>query len=150
MKFTHKIKVAIVASVASLAIAGAAFAYFTTTGAGTGDGDVGTSSALVLYGVVTDVLYPGTESEVTFTVDNNSEGHQNLNDIHLVSITTPAVGCITGALGDFSMVDVDANQDLAPGDGTEVTATGTLVMANTATSQDACKSAVLTLNLTSN
>ena len=31
MKFTHKIKVAIVGSVASLAIAGAAFAYFTTT-----------------------------------------------------------------------------------------------------------------------
>ena len=91
MKFTHKIKVAIVASVASLAIAGAAFAYFTSTGAGDGTGTTGTSTALVLHGTVARPCTREPTSTVTFTVDNSSTGHQFLNTIHLDSVTTDDV-----------------------------------------------------------
>ena len=48
------------------------------------------------------------------------------------------------------MPDVAANQDFGPGNGQAVTAGGTLSMANTGVSQDACQGATLTLNLTSN
>ena len=149
MRLTHKIKVAAVAGVASIAIAGAAFAYFTTTGAGTGDGDVGTSTALVLHGVVTDALYPGTDSEVTFTVDNSSTGHQILDTIHMASISTDAghSACVMTA---FTMSDVNSDQDFGTGDNQAVTATGTISMENTALNQDACKLAPLTLTLSSN
>jgi hypothetical protein len=47
------------------------------------------------------------------------------------------------------MPDVTVNQDFASGNGQSVTATGTLSMANTNSSQDGCKDAPLTLNLSS-
>jgi hypothetical protein len=53
-------------------------------------------------------------------------------------------------VADFTMPDVAANQSFANGSGQTVTATGTLTMANTGVSQDACQGAPLTLNLTSN
>ncbi len=147
MQLTHKIKVAVVASVASVAIAGAAFAYFTHTGAGTGSGTTGTSTALVLHGAAASTLYPGTSSVVNFTVDNLSPGHQLLNTIHLVNVTTDGAHA-TCAVADFTMPDVVANQDFDTGSGQTVTLTGLISMANNG-NQDACKGAPLTLNLTS-
>ena len=47
------------------------------------------------------------------------------------------------------MPDVTVNQTFPNGNGQTVTATGTLTMANTGVSQDACQGATLTLNLTS-
>lgn len=148
MHLSRKIKVAVGATAASVLIAGAAFAYFTTTGAGTGTGTTGTSTAVVLHGTVVGTLYPGTSSNVTFTVDNPSTGHQFVNVITLASVATDGAhaGC---TVADFTMPPVNAAQDVATGS-TSLTATGTITMANTAVSQDACKGAPLTLNLTSN
>ncbi|MCU1456530.1 MAG: hypothetical protein JWL73_622 [Actinomycetia bacterium] len=132
----------------ALAVGGVAYAYFTTTGAGTGTATSGTSSALVLHGTTSTTLYPGTSSAVNFTVDNNSPGHQQLGTITLTSVSTDAAhsGCVTS---DFTMPNVSVNQDLANGSGQAVTATGTISWANNG-NQDACKGAPLTLNLTSN
>ena len=58
--------------VAVLVVAGAAIAYFTTTGSGTGSATVGSSSAVTLHGTAATTLYPGTTSVVNFTVDNPS------------------------------------------------------------------------------
>ena len=126
-----------------------AWAYFTTTGSGTGTGTTGTSSALTLHGTAASTLYPGTSSTVTFTVDNPSAGHQYVNTIHLASVTTDAAHSACN-VGDYTMPDVSAAQDVANGNGIAITATGTITLANTAVSQDACKNAPLTLNLTSN
>jgi hypothetical protein len=145
-KFSRK---ALVAGglVATLALGGIAYAYFTTSGAGEGSATVGDSSALVLYGTAAEAVYPGTSSDVSFTVDNSSSGHQLLDTIHLDSVTTDAVGCDTD---DFTMDDVVAGEDFASGNGQTVAAHGTLEMANTAVSQDACKNADLVLHLSSN
>jgi hypothetical protein len=130
-------------------MAGAAFAYFSSTGSGTGSGAVGSSSAVTLHGSVSSSLYPGTSSPVSFTVDNPSPGSQRVGTITLASIATDAghSGC---SMSDFSMPNVTVNQVFPNGNGQSVTATGTLTMANTASNQDACQSAPLTLNLTSN
>lgn len=135
--------------VAVLVVAGAAIAYFTTTGSGTGSATVGSSSAVTLHGTAATTLYPGTTSVVNFTVDNPSPGTQRVGTIHLTSVSTDPAhsGCVTS---DFTMPDVVANQSFANGSAQAVTSTGTLAMANTGVSQDACQGAPLTLNLTSN
>src|SRR3954449_10482297 len=79
-----------IALLAILAIAAisavGAYAYFTNSGAGTGSGTVGTSTAFALHGRATPTLYPGQSSPVTLTVDNNGSGNQFLDTIHLVSV----------------------------------------------------------------
>lgn len=156
--------------VAAMALAGAAYAYFTSSGAGTGTGSVGTSSALTVHGTTAGPLYPGSSTTVSFTVDNPSNGHEQLGTIHLASVTacdqaltggtcasgheiTSCEGVETGAsdtnANNFYMPDVVSNQDVAPGSGQAVTATGTLKLNDLPSSQDTCKNAYLLLNFTS-
>jgi len=140
--------------IVGLAVVGIAVAYFTSLGSGTGTAAVGSSSNVTLHGTVASTLYPGTSSNVTFTVDNPSPGAELVNTIHLESITPDAghSGCstvITGGNPDFTMPDVVANQSFPHGNGQAVTATGTLTMHETGVSQNACQGATLTLNLTS-
>lgn len=144
---TRRRTIAVLGSVGVLALAGVAIAYFTASGSGTGTGSAGTSTAFVLHGSVTDPLYPGTSSDVTFTVDNKGSGNQKLDTIHLDSVSTDKPGCV---VADFSMPNVVVSHDYAPGDGQAVTPKGTISMANTNVSQDACKGATLTLSLSSN
>src|SRR4051794_2512044 len=126
---------AALASLAVVAIGVAAYAYFTTTGSGTGSATVGSSSAVTLHGTVSGSLYPGTSSTVSFTVDNPSPGSQRVSQIQLASVTTDAghSGC---NMADFSMPNVTVNQVFPNGNGQSVPATGTLTMANTASNQD--------------
>ena len=105
---------------------------------------------------------------MTFTADNTSPGHQQLGTIYLASVqayptaldrtngTNVISGCGSVDPGnaanvgarDFYMQDVVSNQDFGPSAGPQaVVAHGTLVMNNLSTSQDACKSAFLKLNL---
>jgi hypothetical protein len=138
-----------------VAIAGVAFAYFTSNGSGTGTASVGSSSAVTLHGSVSSTLYPGASSPVSFTVDNPSSGSERVGTISLSSISVDAghSGCstvISGGNPDFTMAPVTVNQVFAPGNGQAVSATGTLTMNDTGVSQDACQGATLTLNLTSN
>jgi hypothetical protein len=132
-----------------LIVAGVAIAYFTSSGSGTGSATVGSSSAVTLHGTTASTLYPGTSSSVSFTVDNPSPGTERVGTIQLASVTTDAghSGCV---MTDFAMPAVVANQSFPSGNGQAVTATGTLSMANSASNQDACQGAPLTLNLTSN
>ena len=136
---------AVVSAAVVAAVGG--YAYFTTTGTGTGSATVGTDSGVTLHATTAGLLYPGGPSRtVSFTVDNPSNGHQWVGTIHLVTVDTGVAGC-SGA--DFTMPDVLAGQNVAPGSGTAITATGQLSMADNG-NQDACKNASLTLNLSSN
>ncbi len=132
---------------AAVAIGTTAFAYFTTTGSGTGSASVGSSSAVTIHGTTDDTLYPGTSTTVHFTIDNPSDGNQYVATIKLDSVTTDGAhsGCDTS---DFTMPDVTVNQNFPNGDGQTVTATGTLSMADDG-NQDDCQGAPLTLNLSS-
>jgi hypothetical protein len=162
-------------TIAVLAAAGAAIAYFTTTGQGTGSAAVGTNAALTITGTATSSLYPGTSSPVTFTANNPSSGHQQIGTVTLTGIKacvgtgsswngtacsnggTEATTCEDFTAGasnvttkDFYMAPVVENQDLPSGNGTSLNTNGTLVMNNfTAASQDACKGANLYLTFSS-
>jgi len=92
MKRYFRKKRVVVLAVLAIAAIGAAggYAYFSTTGSGTGTATVGTSSVVTLHGTTASTLYPGTSSTVNFTVDNPSPGHQHVATIHLASVTTDA------------------------------------------------------------
>jgi hypothetical protein len=141
--------------IGALAVGGAAFAYFTSSGSGTGSAEVGSASAVTLHATVNSDLYPGSSSPVSLTVDNPSSGVQRVGTVTLASISVDSghSGCstvISGGNPDFTMAPVNVNEVISPGNGQSVAATGTLTMNETGVNQDACQGAALTLHLTNN
>jgi hypothetical protein len=87
-KLLRKKRVFVGATVATLALAGGAFAYFTSSGTGTGYATVGTPATweVTVAAPTGGPLYPGAGIEtVGYTVTNNSGGNQ------LLSTTTVAL-----------------------------------------------------------
>jgi len=132
-----------------LSMSGAAIAYWTITGSGTVAANVSNGSSVTLAGVIADGLAPGVDETVTIKATPSSTEAVRIGTVSLSSVTVDAghASCDTTW---FSMADVVANED-APAGGAQytLTHTGTLHMTNTATNQDACKGATLTLHLAS-
>jgi hypothetical protein len=150
-RFRHKKAAAIVLVGAMvLGTAGVAFAYFTSTGTGSGSGVVGTATNnIVVTGTELTPVFPGgATGTVTFTVANSGANPEHLSNIHFMSAS--GTGC-SQALGDFSMADVPVGSDgtiAAGATAQSITETGTLVMGDTSTNQNACEGATLTLTFT--
>ena len=156
--FSTKRGVAISATVAAMLAASiGAYAFFSTTGAGSGSGTVGTSKALVVNQAsitysnagTDNALMPGTSATVSFTVDNPSSANQQLGTISVSSITTDGLhpGCDTATNPTWFSTTTDAvNHDYAPGNGQAVLGTITVTFNDLAVSQDACKGAPLTFH----
>jgi hypothetical protein len=133
--------------VASLALTAAAIAYFTSTGSGTGQATVGTSTAWsVTFGTTTGTMYPGSgTSNVPYTVTNPSSGHQYLASTS-ATVKDDGSGNITdggsSVAGCSSSWFTATNHspaavDLA-GAGT-TTGSVDVTLANVGSSQDPCK-----------
>jgi hypothetical protein len=107
-------------------------------------------TTLSLTATVADGIYPSGTRTVTFTASNPNVSPVYITSVSVTGMTVDAghAGCDTAW---FSMPTVTQNYEIA-GNATDVTlpSTGTLTMANTATNQDACKGATITLTLTSN
>jgi hypothetical protein len=149
-KFTRR-RLLVLASITALAVAGIAYAFFSSTGTGDGSGSVAnptTTSAITVHGSTTGDLVPGGSQTVTFTADNGSGSPLRLGTIHLVSVAPDAShsGCTNGG---FAMSDVPVNADIPSGNANSVTPTGSLTMGNTG-NQDDCKDADLTLAFSTN
>jgi hypothetical protein len=141
--------------VVALAAAGAAVAYFTSSGSGTGAAAVGSSESVTLHATLSSDLYPGSSSPVSLTVDNPSSGAQRVGTVTLSSISVDSghsacATTISGGKPDFSMPAIVVNKVFPPGDGQSVTPAGTLTMNDTGVNQDACQGATLTLHLSNN
>ncbi len=150
LELTTKLKVVLVAGTMTLATAGAAYAYWTTTGNGAGSATTGTSSA---FQVTTDAatgaaLSPGGSSQtVAFHVKNNNAGTQRLRTVTVTvanadaSAWTSAPGC---SAADFTVGTAAFTAgDVASGATTNGTVTVT--MDNTGSNQDGCKSVTVPL-----
>jgi len=142
-----KKRVAAFASLVAMAAVVAAIAYFTGTGSGTGQAQVGTSTPWgVTFGATTGTMYPGSgSSTVHYTVTNNGSGSQRLNTTtasvatdgsgNVTSSGTPVSGCLATW---FSAANTPpAAVTLAPAAST--TGSAAVTMAESGTNQDACK-----------
>jgi hypothetical protein len=146
---TRKRAVAVLGVVAVLAITAVAVAYWTGGGSGSGSAAVGTNGTVVLTGTVIPGSAPGTAEPVSFTAANASGSPIQVTKVHLVSIAVDSehTACVTA---DFTMADVNQAHQVPAGATVEALPNnGSLVYANTAVSQDACKGATLTLTLSS-
>ncbi len=143
-------RVAAIAVAACLTGAGAAYGYWTTTGAGTGTATVAAANGtVVLHGVAAAALAPGGSTSVTFAADNPGSSSLQVTRIHLEGVSADPAhsGCVAA---DFTMPDVVTNTRVpAASSGYALAGSGTLQMADTGVSQDACKGATLTLALSS-
>lgn len=150
-KLLRKRWVAALGVVAALAIAGAAVAYFTAQGSGTGSATVGSvTSGLVIHGDVASgsYLFPGGDPvTVPITVTNNGAAAAHVGTVTLTKVATDSnhTGCDVTA---FTMDPVTVNQTVGTG-ATSTEVDGSLKMSDTDANQDACKGASLTLTFAS-
>ena len=137
------------AAIAGLASAGGAYAYWTTTGSGTGAAtNASSNGVIVLHGTYAGGLTPAATRAVTFTADNAGTSSLYVGDITLASVTTDKPSCV---VADFTMPVVTSNTTVpATSSLFALNGAGTLTFADTAANQDGCKGAVVTLHLTSN
>lgn len=153
MGFISRKKVAAAAAVATVAMGGVvAYAFWTTTGAGSGSANAASSNGTVtLYASFAPGIYPGGTESVSFTADNGGATDLEVRTIHLASVSVDS-GHSSCVVGDFSMADVTSNTVVPHAStGYALTGSGSLVYVNDpVNSQDACKGATITLNLTSN
>jgi hypothetical protein len=148
-RLMHNKKFTIVAVIALLVAAGGAYAFWTAAGSGTASGTVAAGGTITLNGTFPADIAPGLTRTVTFQATNLTSSAITVGTVHLVSVAVDA-GHSSCAVADFTMPDVVENQPVAAGaTAYALSGTGTLTMANTASNQDACKSATLTLTLSS-
>ncbi len=89
--------VALLTAAAVLAVGGAVWAYFTTSGSGAGHGSTGTMSTVTLNataGTASTPLYPGGTGDVSLEVNN-----PNAYAVTLVSVALKTGGTITADAG---------------------------------------------------
>lgn len=150
LELTGKLKVVLVAGTLTVVTAGAAFAYWTTTGNGSGSATAGTSSP---FQVTTDAatgapLAPGGPAQtVAFHVKNNNAGVQRLQTVTVTvanadaSAWTSVAGC---SAADFTVGTPSFTAgDIAPG--ATVDGTVRVTLDNTGSNQDGCKNATVPL-----
>jgi hypothetical protein len=134
-------KLVTLATVGVVAISGtAAYAYWTSTGSGSGTATAAAgANNLVISSNSPAGIYPGGNVAVTGNVHNPNTYSVSVGTVSAI-ITTSAAGCLPA---DFSFAPVAVNSTVAAGG--DQAFSGSLVMADTAVNQDACKSAVITL-----
>ena len=128
--------------------AGTAFAYFSSTGSGTGQATVGSATTWqVTAGAATGTIYPGAgSSQIVFTVKNNASGEQQFTNAtaavnssggNVTSSSNPVTGCLASWFTASVSANPGVNTNIAPGGTTTVTVTVT--MPSSTVNQNACQ-----------
>ena len=149
MRLNKKLVAAGVGTALALALGGVALAYWTTTGAGTGNATNASSSGTVLlHASYADGLTPGASETVAYTADNAGSSSLYVGTITpTVSIDAAHSTCLAS---DFVINPTVSNVTLAAGASNVSVGTGNILFKDTALNQDGCKGAVVTLTLASN
>jgi hypothetical protein len=136
--------------VALLAVSGTALGYWTASGTGSGTAGVGTVAgvSVVQYGSTGGLVPGGAAQPISFTIHNAGSSQ------YITSVTITISGVTGGGnahggcqASDFSLANatVSIGADLANGDHDYTSTGATVSMANSASNQDDCKGASVTL-----
>jgi hypothetical protein len=151
MRLSKKLAIAAVSTVATVGIATSAFAYWTTTGTGSGSAKAGdaTNWAVSSDPATGNALSPGGPTDtVAYHVTNNGSGHQKLQAVSVAVKNSD--GTTWSSVSGCSSADFAVNivgftaTDLGPGQTYDGSATIQMVN-NTSASQDGCKNATVPL-----
>jgi hypothetical protein len=148
-------KAVLTAGAVLLIAAGGAYAYWTTTGSGTGSAGNGTSVGVTINQTSNIAgLYPGGPAvALSGNFDNSNAGAVHVGTVtaSLVSVTG-SVGTPACTIADYTLASPAAtvNADIASGSGVGSWSGPTIQLKNLATNQDACKNASVNLSYTSN
>ena len=146
----------IAVTLALLLVGGAAFAYWTVGGGGTGTAETGTSQdiTVVQTSTVTDLRPGGAPQALSGNFDNANEGPV------YVGTVTVAIGTVTKAAGapagpcdatDYTLANatMTVNAEVPTGTGQGAWSGATIAFNNkTDTNQDGCKGATVNLTYT--
>ena len=150
MRFTKKPRTIIAgAAVVGVASAGVAYAYWTTSGTGSGTATTGTVVGITVNETTNATnLYPGGPAQPLAGNFNNG----NAGAVYVASVTAALGTLPTGCLpADFTIAGTaTVNANVASGTGVGTWSGLTITMNNTVVSQNACKAASIPLVLTSN
>ena len=146
-------KIAIFAVAALLAAGGAAFGFWTTSGAGQGTATGGTPGNFTVVVNVADGIYPNGSVAVTGTITNNTQSSLEVHTIsadptfNTTGVETSNALCLPADFHFINGVVTGGTQTLASSGGS-TGFTGDLAMDDTSINQDACKSpTTITLHL---
>jgi hypothetical protein len=149
--FSAKKFAALAAGTLTLGLTVGAYAYWAAPGAGTGSATAGSSNGTVtLHASLSDGIYPGGSTAVTFTADNPGATDLRVGVIKLDAVVVDASHS-TCNTQDFSMIAVASNTTVLHGAAAQLLGgAGSLAFANDAlNSQNACKGATITLQVSS-
>lgn len=144
------------AAVIVLGGAGAAWAYFSSTGSGTGQATVGSAATwTVTAGTPTGTIYPGYgNSQIAYTVKNNASGEQqfttataavNSSGGNVTQNGTVVTGCLATWFTATVSADPSVSTNIAPAGTASVTVTVT--MPSSTTNQNVCQGVTPDINL---
>jgi len=144
-------------SAAVIALAGGAYAYWSTTGGGSASSTIATDSGVSVAGDPADGLYPGGSVAVTSVITNaSSTAAQYVANLH-VTISLDSAHAQAGCLASWFTYKSDAEAagsnsnphstavDTEIGAGATRSVAGHMFMADPNTNQDACKGATANL-----
>ena len=156
MKFTRKRAAAIATGAAlTFIVGGVAFAYWSTTGSGTGSAATGTVVGVTIQATSAPVtgLYPGGPAQnVSGNFDNPNDGSVYIKQVTVAVDPAWSAGTtLPCTAADFTVTQPSANNaEIAKGAGVGAWGTATIKMNNLSTNQDSCKSVTVPLVFSSN
>jgi hypothetical protein len=143
-------KFAAIAIVATTALAGtAAFAYWTSSGSGSGSATTGDTSTVTVNQVGDPIgLFPGSPAQPLSGNFNNPGSPAVIASVTATVSATDKAGCNAA---DFDITGTSTVSNPVPNGNGVGAWNGLFVsMENTASNQDVCKNAVLTISYTAN
>jgi hypothetical protein len=153
--FNRKQKVGVVLAVCLLASAGVAYAYWTTSGSGSGGATTAEPDAITINQTSTvDGLFPGGPAQaLSGDFDNPNPGSIFVATINAVigdvagPNITPAAPC---AAADYQLngFPVAVNDEISSGSGVGAWSGGSIQLLNSGSDQNGCKGATVTISYT--
>jgi len=140
--------------VATLAMGGIAFAYFSATGSGSGSASVGSSSGLDISQdgpAVTGLVPNGPAKTIHYTVTNNTAGAEFVDQVSTTvsSVTSGSLATEACDASMFTIVDGPAlSTNLQPGH--TASGTATIKLVDDGNNQDNCQGSTVSLAFASN
>lgn len=145
-RFTKKTKIAIVTAALVIAASGAAYAYWTQLGAGTGSATAGTTVAVVVNQTNTVTgLYPGGPAQaLSGNFNNPNSGPVTVGAVSATVTATSVTGCLP-AWYAITGTGTPASQVVPAGSAQGAWSGLSVSLLNDAANQDVCKTATITI-----